>query len=325
MKVTKDRINSILDEFGNKKILVLGDVMLDRYIWGKVSRISPEAPVPIVHVQRESSNLGGAANVAHNLAAMGSQAYIVGLIGNDQFGKDFTFLAKENRIKTSGLIYDGSRETTVKTRVIAHNHHVVRVDRESTEPVAKEHEYKILDVLSELIPECDAMIIEDYNKGLLTKAVISGAINIAQKHDKIVTVDPKFEHFWDYTGVTLFKPNRREVAAALGAKLDSEAKFREAGRELCEKLDAEVVLITRGEEGMTLFHKNGKMDHLETVAQEVYDVSGAGDTVISAVTLALASGANFWEAAYIANHAAAVAIREVGAFPVSLDELREAF
>ena len=325
MRISKERIEEILGGFTSKKIIVLGDVMLDRYLWGKVRRISPEAPVPIVHVTKESGNLGGAANVAGNISAMGAKVSIIGILGEDTFGKEFIKLAQQFSIDTSGLLIDANRQTTVKTRIIAHQQHVVRIDREKIERISKELEDLVLEKLKELLPNADALIIEDYNKGLLTKRLIRKSIALAKRYGKIITVDPKFDNFFDYKGVTLFKPNRREIASGLGITIETEAKMKEAGRKLSKILDCEALLVTRGEEGMTLFYRDGKIEHLETVAKEVYDVSGAGDTVISAVTLALACGANFYESAYIANHATAVAISEVGAFPVSLKELKECF
>ena len=320
----KQRLDEIFQNFNNKRIFVIGDLMLDVYIWGKVGRISPEAPVPIVEVQEESYRFGGAANVGMNVKLLGGIPVLVGVIGYDKEGTVIDALMEENDLEKDGIFYDDNRPTTVKTRIIAHSQHVVRVDKEDKKDISEEMENKILQFLQQRKNEIDGIILEDYNKGVLTKNLIKQVIDFANQNKILITVDPKFDNFFEYQNVTVFKPNRKETEDALGIKLDSEEKVFEAGRRLKEKLNPEYLLLTRGEKGMTLFSKNRDVHTIPTRARKVADVSGAGDTVIATITMALAAGAEIEEAATIANRAAGLVCEEVGVVPVNRELLYNA-
>ncbi len=298
--------------------------MLDRYYWGAVRRVSPEAPVPVVEVESESTRLGGAANVANNIYSLGGSPLVIGMVGDDHIGTVLRDLVLEAGFDGSGLITDPSRPTTVKTRVIAQGQHVVRIDNESKSPCSPRLREQLVDVVRKAITSLDGIIIEDYNKGVVSKELIHEVIALARQHRKIITVDPKFDNFLDYKQVTVFKPNRREAEEVLGGRLRSVEDVERAGKLLLQKLEAENVLLTRGEDGMSLFEANGKVFHLPSVAANVQDVSGAGDTVISTVTMALASGADIREACILANCASSVVVGAIGIVPIRPDELREA-
>lgn len=295
--------------------------MLDCYYWGEVSRISPEAPVPVVAIDNEFSRFGGAMNVAHNILTLGGIPLPIGVIGNDYNGKILRTLMAELKINDSFIIIDKERPTTTKTRVIAHNQHVVRIDKEDLTPINSKIENKIIDVLKKNIKNIDAIILEDYNKGVLTSRLIEEIINIANESKKIITVDPKFNNFFSYKNVTVFKPNRKETEDVLGIKIRTSEDITNAGNTLMEKLKAKYVLLTLGEEGVALF-ENGKTERkIPTKARKVADVSGAGDTVISTLTIALAAGADIYDAAYLANFAGGLVCEEVGIVPISIDKL----
>lgn len=295
--------------------------MLDCYYWGEVSRISPEAPVPVVAIDNEFSRFGGAMNVAHNILTLGGIPLPIGVIGNDYNGKILRTLMAELKINDSFIIIDKERPTTTKTRVIAHNQHVVRIDKEDLTPINSKIENKIIDVLKKNIKNIDAIILEDYNKGVLTSRLIEEIINIANESKKIITVDPKFNNFFSYKNVTVFKPNRKETEDVLGIKIRTSEDITNAGNTLIEKLKAKYVLLTLGEEGVALF-ENGKTERkIPTKARKVADVSGAGDTVISTLTIALAAGADIYDAAYLANFAGGLVCEEVGIVPISIDKL----
>ncbi|MGQ9561786.1 MAG: D-glycero-beta-D-manno-heptose-7-phosphate kinase [Candidatus Oleimicrobiaceae bacterium] len=315
------RVRRLFDAFRELRIVVLGDVMLDRYIWGSVERISPEAPVPVVVVEAESARLGGAANVAHNLASLGARPIPVGVVGDDAHGSLLCQLMEESGFAVHGIVTDPSRSTTVKTRVIAHDQHVVRIDREARHPIAEQVCGRILEVLAEVLPQAHGLIIEDYNKGLITSPLIQGVLALARAHDLPVMVDPKFDHFFEYQGVCTIKPNRREAEEVLGMRLLGDEQARAAGKKLLEKLHCANVLLTLGADGMYLFQRNGAVAHVPTKARKVHDVSGAGDTVIGVYTAAYAAGASPPEAATIANYAAGLVCEEVGVVPVDRERL----
>jgi rfaE bifunctional protein kinase chain/domain len=301
--------------------MVIGDLMLDRYLWGRVSRISPEAPVPIVEIESESSRLGGAANVSNNVLSLGAKAVPVGVVGDDAEGEDLKRLFQEKGFPTAGILVDPERHTTVKTRVIAHHQHVVRTDREIRSGISKKIQDRLFDFFESSLDDLDGIILEDYNKGLLVPKLIGYVIQKANERGKPVFVDPKFDHFFDYRGATLFKPNRKEAADRLGIRLDSEDALREALKKLLEKLECRAVLITLGEDGMILQEREKPFLKVPTRAVKVHDVSGAGDTVISSIAVAVSSGAGFEEAATIANHAAGIVCGEVGIVPVGKEFL----
>jgi rfaE bifunctional protein kinase chain/domain len=322
--IAKDRIEILFKNLLGKTIAVVGDLMLDRYIWGNVSRISPEAPVPVIDVASESARLGGAANVANNIKSLGAVPLLVGVIGDDNSGKLLRQTIEEMGFSTSGIVKDEERSTTVKTRVIAHNQHVVRIDRESRSDISSVIEEKLLFTMRRQMKNIDAIILEDYNKGVITEHLITEIVKLAHEHNTIVTVDPKAKNFFTYNNVTVFKPNRKETEDALGINLESEANVVQAGKTLLEKLHAKNILLTRSEKGMTLFASDGSINHIPTKARKVADVSGAGDTVIATLTLALASGATIHEAAILANHAGGIVCGEVGIVPISKEGLKHA-
>lgn len=321
--MTPEQLLKRVTGMAGKRIAVLGDYMLDLYMWGTVSRISPEAPVPIVEVERETEHLGGAANVANNLASLDAKPFAVGVIGNDAPGARLLHLMQHCGFQTEGVFVDETRPTTIKTRVIAHNQHIVRTDRESRDTLAPQVQRNILDYLRRLLPTMQALIIEDYNKGVLAQPLLSQVITLAQQHGCLVMVDPKFNHFLDYRGVTVFKPNRKETEDVLGLKLRATEEVVRAGKILLEKLRAENVLITLGSQGMALFQRNGNVYRIPTRARRVHDVSGAGDTVIATLTAALAAGADIIEAATLANIAAGLVVAEVGAVPIDKQKLMD--
>lgn len=304
-----------------KRIAVVGDLMLDKYIWGSVKRISPEAPVPVVEVETEQTRLGGAANVAKNIQSLGGTPLLVGVIGNDAAGKHLLQIIHENNFPDEGIISDPSRLTTVKTRIIAHSQHVVRIDHESSVEIADTIQHDVLRVLHDNIATIDGIILEDYNKGVMTQHVIQEIITLANRHKKTITVDPKFNNFFEYKNVTIFKPNRHETEEVLGMRIKNDNDIITAGKELLRRLNAENILLTRGEQGMTLFERDGSISHVSTKARNVADVSGAGDTVIAAITLAMVGGATPKEAATLANLAGGVVVGYVGIVPINKEEL----
>ncbi len=324
LSFTENQLKELLQNFQGKKVAVLGDLMLDRYYWGTVHRVSPEAPVPVVEVESESIRLGGAANVACNIQALGGEPILVGLIGNDHIGQSLLDMLKERNLETRGVVVDGSRPTTIKTRVIAHGQHVVRIDNESKTDCPDHLVSRIVDAVRYNIRDIDGIIVEDYNKGVATKEVIRQVIAVAAKYDKIITVDPKFNNFTEYKGVTVFKPNRREVEEVLGGRLKSTDDVVNAGQRLLSMLSVRNVLLTRGEEGMSLFEANGDVMHIPTMAENVQDVSGAGDTVIATLTMALAGGMGIREACVLANCAGGVVVGSVGIVPIEPSQLMAA-
>lgn len=319
------RLTDLLERISGVRAMVLGDIMLDRYVWGLVSRISPEAPVPVVDVHEETSRLGGAANVAENIVSLGATCRLIGVIGEDRDGKEFEERAGAADIDVDGLVHDGGRPTTVKTRVIAHNQQVVRADRESRGEIGGDVERRLFDSVMARLEECDAVVISDYGKGVITKKLLTHLIPQARKRSKVVSVDPKETHFMNYRDVSLITPNQYEAGGAAGSRIHDEESLRDVGWKLVRELGPDALLITRGSEGMSLFQKDGTYSHFPTVARQVYDVTGAGDTVICAFTLALCAGAEMDEAAHIANHAAGIVIRDLGTGTVSPQTLMASF
>ncbi|MBZ0181115.1 MAG: D-glycero-beta-D-manno-heptose-7-phosphate kinase [Melioribacteraceae bacterium] len=309
------------DKFYGKKIAVIGDMMLDCYFWGSVSRISPEAPVPIVEIDNEFFRFGGAANVALNILKLGGIPLPIGVIGNDNDGEIFKNLLKDSGINSKGIVVDNKRPTTAKSRVIADGQHVVRIDKESKEYLNHEISQKLSDFLKNNLDEIDAIILQDYNKGVLSFELIKESIEIAKSQNKIVTVDPKFNNFFNFTDVTVFKPNRKETEDALGIKIKTEEEIKSASEKLIDKLNCEFLLLTLGEKGLAISDKKNNYWRIPTKARKVADVSGAGDTVISTLTMALAAGADIKTASYIANYAGGLVCEEVGIIPIEIDYL----
>ncbi|WKZ68561.1 MAG: D-glycero-beta-D-manno-heptose-7-phosphate kinase [Melioribacteraceae bacterium] len=322
MNFSKSRLKELSNNFSGKRIAVIGDMMLDCYFWGDVKRISPEAPVPVVEIDDEFFRFGGAANVALNISSLGGIPIPLGVVGNDNDGNIFQKLIDEKNIDSSGLIIDNSRPTTAKTRVIAGKQHIVRIDKESKQNISKESEDKILGKLRSEIKNIDAIILQDYNKGVLTPRLIEKVIDLAIKNKIIITVDPKFNNFFKYTNVTLFKPNRKETEDVFGTHMMNDEDIHNSGHKLLEKLNAKYVLLTLGEKGVALFEKGKKtVKRIPTKARKVSDVSGAGDTVIATLTIALAAGAKIDEAAYLANYAGGLVCEEVGIVPIQKNKL----
>lgn len=315
-------LHGLITRFSGAKVLVIGDLMLDEFIWGKVSRISPEAPVPVVWVQSESVMPGGAANVANNIRALGGQVTLVGVIGEDRWGNTLQADLAARKVDTGGILKT-ARPTTVKTRVIAHHQQVVRVDREQRDTLPPGTTQRLITAVEERIRDVDALLIEDYGKGVMTRPLLESIIPLARSHKKLITVDPKQEHFDLYQGVTALTPNRMEAGEAVGRELERDADVEWAGAEILRRLACAAVLITLGEDGMWLFEQQGRQARIPTVAQEVFDVAGAGDTVIATFTLALASGATMEQAARMANYAAGIVVGKLGVATASPQELAE--
>lgn len=324
VKLTTNRIEKLKNKFSGLKIAVIGDMMLDGYFWGDVKRISPEAPVPVIEIENEFFRFGGAANVTLNILKLGGIPYSVGVVGNDNDGKIFNFLMKESGIISDGIIIDASRSTTAKTRVIAGNQHVVRIDKESKKDISMEIENKLFDYISTHIKEFEGIILQDYNKGVLTPSLIKKIITLANENNILITVDPKFNNFFEYNNVTVFKPNRKEAEDILALRLKSDKDITKAGEILIEKLCAKNILLTLGAEGIAVFEQGKPEKRMPTKARKVADVSGAGDTVIATLTMALAAGSDIYEASYLANYAAGIVCEEVGIVPIESSKLFEA-
>ena len=313
----------IISRFKDKNILVIGDIILDHYIWGRVSRISPEAPVPVVEVTRESFLLGGAANVANNIVSLGGRASVIGINGQDIAGEGLMNILRDKGVNCEG-IFTENRPTTVKTRVIAHNQQVVRFDREDKKYVDGKILKGILAYINSVLFKYDAVIVSDYQKGMISEELIRDIVKKAKPKEMFIAVDPKVGHFDFYKGVSLITPNVMEASSGSNIEIRDDKTLLKAGRSLLKKLFCKAVLVTRGEQGMSLFEKN-KVTHIPTVARKVYDVTGAGDTVISAFTLACVSGAKMEEAAVIANHAAGIVVAEVGTAVATPEQLLGSF
>lgn len=322
-RTSPQRFATLIRRFSKVRLLVVGDLMLDQFIWGRVDRISPEAPVPVVHVTRESFHLGGAANVVHNIRSLGGQATACGVIGRDGSGQHVLSELQAIGAGIAGVVIARGGITVRKTRIIAHNQQVVRFDRESNDHAGSALR-RLERFLREHVWDFDAVVISDYGKGVVTAELLA-ALSAARKrrHFRLI-VDPKKPNFPHYRGITLATPNVHEAAEAAGLEIRDDASLHVAGNRLLERWDAEALLITRGEHGMTLFTNDGLVRHFPTAAQQVYDVTGAGDTVVAACALALAAGASLNEAALMANHAAGVVIGKLGTATLSAAELRTA-
>lgn len=300
---------------------VAGDVMLDRFVWGKVTRISPEAPVPVVTIEREDYHLGGAANVARNLASLGGRPLLLGIVGEDEAGGALRRTLEERGLSPAALLSDPGRRTTVKTRIIAHSQQVVRADWESTDDLAEGVESRILALLEEVVPRSKALVLSDYSKGALTPRVIERAIAASRQRGVPILVDPKVHRYRLYRGVTLVTPNLNEAARFTGIEIRSEGDLDRAAASILEDLECDAVLITRGEQGMSLYERGRPSLHIATAAREVFDVTGAGDTVIATAALALACGESLSRAAELSNLAAGIVVGKLGTATVLPEEL----
>lgn len=317
-----ERWHSIISGFAGKRILVVGDVMLDLYIRGEVERISPEAPVPVVRISAESSVPGGAANVANNISSLGGSPILAGVIGADPEGKRLRALLRERKIDGRGLVVDRGRSTVTKSRVVAGHQQVVRIDRESPDEIGPDLQERLFESVREISGKIDGIILEDYAKGVFDQDLIDRLIVLARDRGCFLVVDPNSRRRFSYRGARLVSPNLKEALELAG--LGREVPLGKLGRALLRKWGSESVLITLGEEGMCLFERRKKLFQIPTVAREVFDVSGAGDTVIGTAALALASGADLREASRMANCAAGVVVGKLGTATLTRDELESA-
>ncbi|MDZ4383435.1 MAG: D-glycero-beta-D-manno-heptose-7-phosphate kinase, partial [Thermodesulfovibrionia bacterium] len=313
-------MKNLFKKISNTGVLVIGDIMVDHYIRGKVKRISPEAPVPVVEVTEENILLGGAANVAHNIQSLGGKVFISGVVGNDNMGEILTGKFREKGIQTDGIIIEQDRATTVKTRIIGHNQQVVRFDKETRSEISNLTLKRILEYVVSCLPKIKAIIVSDYCKGVITKNLIKKLLGITNS-SVFIAVDPKIGHFDYYNRVSLITPNVNEASFGSGVNIEDENSLIKAGKVLLKKLQCRAVLITRGDEGMSLFEKNGKVTHIPTFAKEVYDVTGAGDTVIAVFTLCHSAGTSLKDAAIFANRAAGIVVGEVGTTVVTPEKI----
>ncbi|HIE65169.1 MAG TPA: D-glycero-beta-D-manno-heptose-7-phosphate kinase [Nitrospiria bacterium] len=323
MATRKIQLNRFLTQFSRKKILVLGDMMLDHYIWGSVRRISPEAPVPVVNVQSESVLLGGAGNVLQNILTLGGDGMICSVVGSDDAGKWIRDEIFSKGVPLEGLVVEDDRPTTKKTRIIAHQQQVVRYDHEERAQIKLKTERKMAAFIADHLMEIDGIVVSDYAKGVVTERLMKKVISWAKKRGIPVVVDPKVDRLSYYKNVTMITPNHLEASEGSGIEIVDEKSLCTAGKKLLKNLKCEAVLITRGEQGMSLFEKNGKVTHIPTEAKEVYDVTGAGDTVVGTLSLALAAGASFAAAARMANHAAGIVVGEVGTAAIHRNKLEQ--
>lgn len=303
-------------------MLVVGDVMLDQYLWGSVERISPEAPVPVVKLQKTSLAVGGAANVAANIAGLGAEPFLIGAIGKDREAMLFEPLLEKLKISPVNLIKIENRPTTIKTRIVAHNQHVVRIDQEDNQKINPKDEDRIWNKIEKLLHKIEIIIVSDYAKGVLTENLLARLITTAKSEKKMILIDPKGSDYKKYAGADILTPNRFEAAQACSFPPDGQEIVEKAGSALIKKLKLKSVLITQGEDGMTLFQKNGRSFHLNALARKVYDVTGAGDTVIAAFGVSLGSGADLLEASEIANISAGIVVEEIGTTAITLEKLR---
>jgi len=313
------RLNGIISHFKGHRVAVLGDVMLDKYIWGNVGRISPEAPVPVVEVKKETSCLGGAGNVSYNLKSLGAEPYLVGLVGNDPEGK----WIQNQATNSYGIIIDSKRPTIVKTRIIAHHQQVVRVDFEKKTPLPSKLENQVYEKLQNL--EYEALVISDYNKGMITKSLMEKLLPDLQSKGIPVFVDPKVNNFNIYSSVTLLTPNHHESEMIVRHECLTNSQIEKAGLKIMKALSLEYLILKRGEQGMTVFEKEQPPVHMPARAKEVYDVTGAGDTVIATASRALLSGASILEAAVLANTAAGIVVGKIGTAALNAEELSLAY
>jgi rfaE bifunctional protein kinase chain/domain len=305
-------IKELSEKFSKVKVLIVGDVMLDRYWWGSVSRISPEAPVPVVKLDKTSVAAGGAANVAANVVGLGAETFLVGIVGDDSEAEVLKNILAKSNISSKHLISLKNHQTTVKTRIVAHSQHVVRLDQENTHPINESDESRIYKVTENLIANADVVIISDYAKGLLSDILLSRLITMCRENDKKILVDPKGKDYTKYRDANLLTPNRKEAVEACNLEENEKDLIEKAGTMLLDKISTEAILITQGEKGMTLFQKEGKSHNYNALARKVYDVTGAGDTVIATLAVAIGAGLDYFEAANLANVAAGLVVEQIG-------------
>ncbi|MFC1821509.1 D-glycero-beta-D-manno-heptose-7-phosphate kinase [Thermodesulfobacteriota bacterium] len=322
MDYNTGELEGYIDKFPEAQILVIGDIIMDEYLWGDVSRISPEAPVPVVDVRHQTTMLGGAANVINNIVSLGGKSVLCGVIGHDGTGGGIIEKMEELGLKAECIVKEADRATSIKTRVIAHNQQVVRFDRESRRQIGPETIEKILGCVKQHLPSLDAIIVADYGKGVISAELMGGLREMVRDSDIIIAVDPKTDHFEYYKDVDLITPNHHEASLLSRVEITDEETLIQAGRRLLDELSCRGILITQGKEGMTLFERGNEITQIPTVARKVYDVTGAGDTVISTFCLALASGLSLKSAAIISNFAAGIVVGELGTSTVKAEDLK---
>lgn len=316
----------IIEKFKDLKVLVVGDLMLDEYIFGDVNRISPEAPIPILDVKQVTYTPGGAANAVHNVKSLGGKVMAAGVIGDDEKGRMLKKILEEGDIDASGLVVDMSRRTTLKTRVVAKNQQVVRIDAENREPISSETEERLLDFVKSQLKELNAIIISDYAKGVITSALSQKIIALAKENNVFCLVDPKGKDYSKYRNCSLITPNLSELSQALNIpleQLESESRFLQAGKMLLAHVLSDNAVVKRHDKGMSLFEKNGSNFSCPALNKKAVDVSGAGDTAVATLALALAAGADLKQAVILASHACAIKVGKMGTAVVSADELAE--
>ena len=323
-KYKSEELKRFIDRFPETRVLVIGDIILDEYIWGDVSRISPEAPVPVVEIKQETKRLGGAANVINNINSLGGQTSLCGVLGDDPTGKEIIEIIKGLGLNSDGINIDSSRCTSIKTRVVAHNQQVVRFDRETRAEITPKTIEKLLGFIKGRIDSLDGIIVADYGKGVISSLLMKGLRDMVLDSSIILAVDPKEDNFEYYKGIDVITPNHYEAGAFCRFEIVDEDTLIRAGRHMLDELNCRSVLITQGKNGMTLFEKDGEISHIPTIARNVFDVSGAGDTVISTLCLGMASGMDTKSAAIISNFAAGIVVSEVGTSVVTAEELRNA-
>jgi len=323
MSLEIGNIDKILGRIGRARILILGDIMLDEYLFGKVDRISPEAPVPVVEITSTRLLLGGAANVAANIRALGDEPLLMGTVGEDDASIKLTQLLKQKNISSDYIINDKSRQTTIKTRIVANSQQVVRADREDRHNLDPEIQKKLLNRFMAVVDNINAVIISDYGKGVITPEVLERVTDVCNEKGVFVAVDPKDTNFHRYRRVSLITPNHHEAGFAYGRRIISEQDLYAVGEGLLEKLEATAILITRGSEGMSLFKKDDEPTHIPTFARQVFDVTGAGDTVIAVFVSAVSAGASLVEASVIANAGAGYTVGMIGTSTVTLEALKK--
>jgi len=318
-----NQLRHVIAGFKSTKVLVVGDLMLDRFVWGTVERISPEAPVPVVKISSESAMMGGASNVANNICALGAEALITGIIGDDIAGEEFLQLVKKQGMNEDGIILSKKRPTIVKTRIIAQHQQVVRTDKEFVSQINSREAKKILAYIKSNMRKISAIVISDYGKGIVTRYLVKQIIKLNKEFNYPIIVDPMPRHFMYYKNTTIVTPNNHEAGESLKTEIKDEQSLVRVGKSLLKLLQANSILITRGEKGMSLFERDGKIANIPTVAKEVFDVTGAGDTVVGTLALCLGNKASMYESAYIANHAAGIVVGKLGTATASIDELRK--
>jgi rfaE bifunctional protein kinase chain/domain len=321
-----DRLKEYIDRFSEAKVLVIGDIILDEYVWGDVSRISPEAPVPVVEVKRETKMLGGAANVIHNIATLGARPTLCGVVGQDHAGKAIIKELNNMGLTSDGIVLEQGRPTSIKTRVVARNQQVVRFDREIRTDIRPESIEDLMTFIGENLDRLDAIVVADYGKGVISASLMKGLRKLIQSaagESVKIAVDPKTGNFEYYHGVDVITPNHHEAGIFCRFEIVDEETLVRAGKQMLKELNCRSVLITQGKDGMTLFENGGEIIHIPTVAKNVFDVTGAGDTVISTFSLALASGLDLKSAAVLSNYAAGIVVGEVGTSTVSAEELKK--